>query len=188
MTNVSFNVNGRNQSIEVEDRALLADALRDELGLTGTHVGCDTSQCGCCTVQLDGKSVKSCTMLAVQAQDSVITTIEGLSDQYASQNSTDADELHPIQLAFSQCHGLQCGFCTPGMIMATIDLLRVFPNPSDEQIREGLSGNLCRCTGYLNIESAVRAAARAMAGNVPALQSTVDQSTGKSPDSSLDRA
>ena len=182
MIRVTFNVNGQNQSIEVEDRTLLADALRDELGLTGTHIGCDTSQCGCCTVQLDGKSIKSCTMLAVQAQGSVITTIEGLSDQDTSQSATDADKLHPVQLAFSQCHGLQCGFCTPGMIMATIDLLRVFPNPTDEQIREGLSSNLCRCTGYLNIESAVRAAAAVMNGNMPVQQSVVDQSSDSSSD------
>lgn len=153
MKTVSCTVNGRAVSVNVEERTLLADALRDELHLTGTHVGCDTSQCGCCTVQLNGSAVKSCTMLAVQAQNAEITTIEGLAT---------GDNLHPVQLAFSACHGLQCGFCTPGMIMATIELLDQIPNPSDEQIREGLSGNLCRCTGYINIEAAVRAAASAM--------------------------
>ena len=146
-------INGKPCSARAEDRTLLADLLRDSLGLTGTHVGCDTSQCGCCTVHLDGAAVKSCTMLAVQAEGASITTIEGIGS---------ADHLHPVQVAFSQCHGLQCGFCTPGMIMATIDLLGRHPDPTDAQIREGLAGNLCRCTGYVNIEAAVRAAARTM--------------------------
>lgn len=154
MSHVSFNVNGNPVQIEVEDRTLLVDALREELQLTGTHVGCDTSQCGCCTIHLNGAAVKSCTMLAIQAQGADITTIEGVAD---------GDKLHPVQTAFSMCHGLQCGYCTPGMIMATIDLLQENPHPTDEQIREGLSGNLCRCTGYLNIESAVRAAEAAIA-------------------------
>jgi carbon-monoxide dehydrogenase small subunit len=121
--------------------------------MTGTHVGCDTSQCGCCTVHLDGEAVKSCTMLAAQAQGANITTIEGLAQGYT---------LHPVQAAFSACHGLQCGFCTPGMIMASADLLRRHPDPTDEQIREGLAGNLCRCTGYVNIVAAVKSAAQIM--------------------------
>jgi carbon-monoxide dehydrogenase small subunit len=121
--------------------------------MTGTHVGCDTSQCGCCTVHLDGEAVKSCTMLAAQAQGANITTIEGLAQ---------GDTLHPVQAAFSACHGLQCGFCTPGMIMASADLLRRHPDPTDEQIREGLAGNLCRCTGYVNIVAAVKSAAQIM--------------------------
>lgn len=150
---VNLTVNGSARSCVVEERTLLADALRDELALTGTHIGCDTSQCGCCTIMLNGDSVKSCTMLAVQAEGAEITTIEGLAD---------GDNLHPLQTAFSACHGLQCGFCTPGMIMASLELLKQHPDPSDEQIREGLSGNLCRCTGYTNIEAAVRAAAVAM--------------------------
>jgi len=154
MASVSFKVNGNSVKIEVEDRTLLVDALRDELQLTGTHVGCDTSQCGCCTIRLNGAAIKSCTMLAVQAEGAEITTIEGVAD---------GERLHPVQTAFSVCHGLQCGYCTPGMIMATIDLLDHNPHPTDKEIREGLSGNLCRCTGYLNIESAVRAAETAIA-------------------------
>jgi len=155
MASVAFQVNGEAVQIDVEDRTLLVDALRDELHLTGTHVGCDTSQCGCCTIRLNGEAVKSCSMLAVQAQDSEITTIEGVAS---------GDQLHPVQTAFSVCHGLQCGYCTPGMVIATIDLLEKTPHPTDEQIRQGLSGNLCRCTGYMNIESAVRAAESAMSG------------------------
>jgi aerobic carbon-monoxide dehydrogenase small subunit len=153
MNRIQLTVNGKACASQVEDRTLLADLLRDELGLTGTHVGCDTSQCGCCTIHLDGAAVKSCTMLAVQADGARVTTIEGIAD---------GEQLHPVQLAFSACHGLQCGFCTPGMIMATIDLLARHPDPTDEQIRAGLAGNLCRCTGYVNIEAAVRAAAKAM--------------------------
>ncbi len=154
MGRVSFSVNGNPVDIEVEDRTLLVDALRDHLHLTGTHVGCDTSQCGCCTIRLNGDAVKSCSLLAVQAQDAELITIEGVAD---------GDNLHPVQKAFSDCHGLQCGYCTPGMVIATIELLEQNPQPTTEEIRAGLSGNLCRCTGYLNIESSVRAAASAMA-------------------------
>ena len=153
MSRISLTVNGEPHALEVEDRTLLADLLRDDLGLTGTQVGCDTSQCGCCTVHLDGVAVKSCTALAVQVDGASITTIEGLAPRGG---------LHPVQEAFSACHGLQCGFCTPGMIMATVDLLSRHPDPTDEQIRFGLAGNLCRCTGYVNIEAAVRTAAAAL--------------------------
>jgi carbon-monoxide dehydrogenase small subunit len=151
--NVELTVNGKTQSVQCEDRTLLVDLLREQLGLTGTHLGCDTSQCGCCTVHLDGQAVKSCTVLAAQADGSSITTIEGLAS---------GDALHPVQQAFSACHGLQCGYCTPGMIMASTDLLRRHPDPTDEQIREGLAGNLCRCTGYVNIVAAVKQAASLM--------------------------
>ncbi|MGH1360368.1 MAG: (2Fe-2S)-binding protein [Burkholderiaceae bacterium] len=154
MREIKFTVNGKSSTVNVEDRTLLADALRDSLGMTGTHVGCDTSQCGCCTVHLDGAAVKSCSMLAVQAEGGDITTIEGLAGSDGV--------LHPVQVAFSNCHGLQCGFCTPGMIMAATDLLKHNPDPSLEQIREGLAGNLCRCTGYVNIEAAVLEAAEVM--------------------------
>jgi carbon-monoxide dehydrogenase small subunit len=150
---ISLNVNGTAHTAECEDRTLLVELLREQLGMTGTHVGCDTSQCGCCTVHLDGEAVKSCTMLAAQAQGARITTIEGLAQ---------GDTLHPVQAAFSACHGLQCGFCTPGMIMASADLLRRHPDPTDDQIREGLAGNLCRCTGYVNIVAAVKSAAQIM--------------------------
>ena len=150
---VELTVNGKTQSMQCEDRTLLVDLLREQIGLTGTHVGCDTSQCGCCTVHLDGQAVKSCTVLAAQADGSSITTIEGLAH---------GDALHPVQQAFSACHGLQCGYCTPGMIMASTDLLRRHPDPTDEQIREGLAGNLCRCTGYVNIVAAVKQAASLM--------------------------
>ena len=153
-TTVSLTVNGKASRVDIEDRTLLVDVLRDHLGLTGTHVGCDTSQCGCCTVLLDGNSVKSCSLLAVQAQGKRITTIEGVAG--------DGESLHPVQVAFSQCHGLQCGYCTPGMIIASIDLLSRCENPDSDQIAEGLSGNLCRCTGYVNIESSVRLAATLM--------------------------
>ena len=148
---IQLNVNGQAQRLSIEPRALLADVLRDQLQLTGTHVGCDTSQCGCCTVLLDGQTVKSCSVLAAQADGSEVTTIEGLSQ---------GDRLHPVQAAFTQCHALQCGFCTPGMIMATVGLLRRCPTPTDADIAEGLSGNLCRCTGYVNIAAAVRQAAK----------------------------
>jgi len=150
---ISLTVNGTAHTAECEDRTLLVELLREQLGMTGTHVGCDTSQCGCCTVHLDGEAVKSCTMLAAQAQGANITTIEGLAQ---------GDTLHPVQAAFSACHGLQCGFCTPGMIMASADLLRRHPDPTDDQIREGLAGNLCRCTGYVNIVAAVKSAAQIM--------------------------
>jgi len=153
MSHISLNINGNDHTLEVEDRALLADVLRDNLKLTGTHVGCDTSQCGCCTVLMDGDAVKSCTVLAVQANGAQITTIEGLAK---------GANLHPIQVAFSNCHALQCGFCTPGMIMATAGLLANNPKPTDAKIHEGLAGNLCRCTGYINIVESVKQAAKVM--------------------------
>ena len=153
MSHISLNINGNDHTLEVEDRALLADVLRNNLKLTGTHVGCDTSQCGCCTVLMDGDAVKSCTVLAVQANGAQITTIEGLAK---------GANLHPIQVAFSNCHALQCGFCTPGMIMATAGLLANNPQPTDAQIHEGLAGNLCRCTGYINIVESVKQAAKVM--------------------------
>ena len=148
---VELHINGTTHRVECEDRTLLVEVLREQIGLTGTHIGCDTSQCGCCTVHLDGEAVKSCTMLAAQADGSRITTIEGIAQ---------GEALHPVQAAFSACHGLQCGYCTPGMIMATTDLLRRHPDPTDEQIREGLAGNICRCTGYVNIVAAVKTAAK----------------------------
>jgi carbon-monoxide dehydrogenase small subunit len=154
MVEIDVRVNGATHHDEVEARLLLVHYLRETLGLTGTHVGCDTSQCGACTVLLDGKSVKSCTLLAVQADGAEITTIEGVASGTA---------MHPLQEAFHQEHGLQCGFCTPGMIMSAIDLLQRTPHPNDEQIRNGLEGNLCRCTGYNNIVKAVKAAAEKMA-------------------------
>ena len=147
---VEVTVNGERREADVEARLLLVHWLRDALGLTGTHVGCDTSNCGACTVHMDGDAVKSCTVLAAQADGAEITTIEGLSG---------GDGLHPMQAAFMDKHGLQCGFCTPGMIMAAVDLLNRNPNPSDEEIRHGLEGNLCRCTGYHNIVEAVKSAA-----------------------------
>ena len=150
MMKLTLSVNGQDHAMEVEPRTLLVDVLRDRLELTGTHVGCDTSQCGCCTVHLDGKAVKSCNMLAVQAEGHAITTIEG---------HANGDELHPMQKAFSECHALQCGFCTPGMIMAAAAFLAVKPKPTDEEICHALEGNLCRCTGYVNIVKAVRQAA-----------------------------
>jgi carbon-monoxide dehydrogenase small subunit len=153
MSQISLNINGHVHNVEVEDRALLADVLRDNLKLTGTHVGCDTSQCGCCTILMKGDAVKSCSMLAVQANGAQITTIEGLANGAI---------LHPIQVAFSNCHALQCGFCTPGMIMATAGLLANNPQPTDAQIHEGLAGNLCRCTGYINIVESVKQAAKVM--------------------------
>ena len=155
MAKVTLTVNGVKHTRQVEDRALLANVLRDDLGLTGTHVGCDTSQCGCCTVQIDGRSVKSCTVLAVQANGSRITTIEGLAKN---------GKLHPVQRAFAECHGLQCGFCTPGMIMATVGMLKDNPNPTEDQIIHGLEGNLCRCTGYINIIKAVKKSAKLLRG------------------------
>ena len=153
---VSLTVNGKQQEHEVEPRLLLVHYLRDLVGLTGTHVGCDTSQCGACTVLMDGRAVKSCTVFAVQADGHEIKTIEGM----AAPDGT----LHPIQQAFWDEHGLQCGFCTPGFIMASAYLLEQNPNPSDEEIRKGLEGNLCRCTGYVNIVKAVQSAARTMSG------------------------
>jgi aerobic carbon-monoxide dehydrogenase small subunit len=147
---ISVNVNGRQHTAEVEPRTLLVHFLRDTLGLTGTHMGCDTSSCGACTVLLNGEAVKSCTALAVQADGQSITTIEGLAK---------GDELHPMQQAFWNEHGLQCGFCTPGMIMTGIALLNRVPDPSVEEIRRGIEGNLCRCTGYHNIIKAIQSAA-----------------------------
>ena len=153
--NVSMNVNGRAVSEEVEDRTLLVEFLRENLRLTGTHVGCDTSQCGACVVHVDGRSVKACTMLAIQARGADVTTIEGLAD-----NGT----LHPMQEAFRRNHGLQCGFCTPGMVMSALDLVARNPEPSDTEVREWLEGNLCRCTGYHNIVKSILAGAAAMRG------------------------
>jgi carbon-monoxide dehydrogenase small subunit len=152
---ISMTVNGQQVSGTVEPRTLLVEFLRDQLHLTGTHVGCDTSQCGACVVIADGVSVKSCTALAVQYDGASVTTIEGLAE---------GETLHPMQQAFNDHHGLQCGFCTPGMVMSAIDLVRRSPNPSDKQIVKGLEGNLCRCTGYQNIVRAVRAGAQAMGG------------------------
>jgi aerobic carbon-monoxide dehydrogenase small subunit len=151
-------VNGEPRSLEVESRTLLVHALRDGLGLTGAHIGCDTSQCGACTVLVDGRSTKSCTMLALQAEGTEITTIEGLAPPGA---------LHPIQRAFVDHHGLQCGFCTPGMVLTAADLLTREPDPDDETIRRSLRGNLCRCTGYETIVDSIRAAGRALRSEKP---------------------
>jgi carbon-monoxide dehydrogenase small subunit len=153
MPTVSMTVNGKAASGEVEARTLLVHFLREKLGLTGTHVGCDTSQCGACVVHVDGKSVKSCTMLAVQAAGAKVTTIEGLAKD---------GKLHPMQEAFRDNHGLQCGFCTPGMVMSAIDLVQHNANPSERDVREWLEGNICRCTGYHNIVKAIQAGAKAM--------------------------
>jgi aerobic carbon-monoxide dehydrogenase small subunit len=149
--NISITVNGETRTADVEPRMLLVHWLRDDLGLTGTNVGCDTTSCGACTVHLDGESVKSCTVLAVQADERDVLTIEGLAP--------DADTLHPMQQAFHEHHALQCGYCTPGMVMASVSLLNDNPNPTEREVREGLEGNLCRCTGYHNIVQAVLAAA-----------------------------
>src|SRR3954447_5466036 len=155
MTTVTMTVNGRQVSGDVEPRTLLVEFLRYNLGLTGTHVGCDTSQCGCCVVHVDGESVKSCTMLAVQAEGSKVTTIEGLAQ---------GGKLHPVQEAFREHHGLQCGFCTPGMIMSAVDLLQHNSNPTEQEVRHWLEGNFCRCTGYHNIVKAIMAAGANMSG------------------------
>jgi carbon-monoxide dehydrogenase small subunit len=155
MPTVKMTVNGKAVSAEVEARTLLVQLLREKLGLTGTHVGCDTSQCGACVVHVDGKSVKACTLLAVQAEGAKVTTIEGLAN---------GDKLHPMQEAFRENHGLQCGFCTPGMVMSAICLVKETPNPTEKQVRDGLEGNICRCTGYHNIVQAVLAGAKAMKG------------------------
>ncbi|PKW14625.1 (2Fe-2S)-binding protein [Saccharopolyspora spinosa] len=152
---VSINVNGERRSHEVEDRTLLVQYLRDDCGLTGTNIGCDTTSCGACTVLLDGESVKSCTVLAAQADGHEVTTIEGLAD---------GEELHPMQRAFQQKHGLQCGFCTPGMVMASVSLVEENPNLTEAEVRAGLEGNLCRCTGYHNIVEAVLTAAKVKSG------------------------
>ncbi len=155
MPTVSMTVNGQSAVGEVEGRTLLVDFLREQLRLTGTHVGCDTSQCGACVVHVNGKSVKSCTLLAVQANGAEVTTIEGLASN---------GEMHPMQAAFKEHHGLQCGFCTPGMVMSAVDLLNTNANPSETEIREWLEGNICRCTGYHNIVKAIQAAAQGMGG------------------------
>jgi carbon-monoxide dehydrogenase small subunit len=147
---VTMTVNGASRTAEVESRTLLVHLLREHLNMTGTHIGCDTSNCGACTVWVDGEAVKSCTVLAVQADGREVTTIEGISAN---------GELHPMQQAFHENHALQCGYCTPGMVMTAIKLLEHNPSPSDDEIRHGLEGNLCRCTGYMNIVAAVRAAA-----------------------------
>ena len=150
MPKININVNGNKLSGDVEERQLLVHFLRDDMDLTGTHVGCDTSQCGACIVHVDGQAVKSCTMLAVQAHEKNVVTIEGIAD---------GDKLHPLQEAFRDNHGLQCGFCTPGMIMSAIDIIRRKPNLDEKIIREELEGNLCRCTGYQNIVKSILAAA-----------------------------
>ncbi len=152
---VSMTVNGTTYTNDVEPRTLLVHYLRENLRLTGTNVGCDTSQCGACTIHVDGEAIKSCTMLAVQAGGSEVTTIEGLAEN---------GELHPVQKAFKENHGLQCGYCTPGMIMAAVEMLKNNPNPNEENIRNGLEGNFCRCTGYHNIIKSVKAAAVSMKG------------------------
>jgi carbon-monoxide dehydrogenase small subunit len=154
MAKVQVTVNGQTREGDVEPRTLLVHFIRDTLGLTGTHVGCDTSSCGACTVLLDGKAVKSCTVLAVQANGSEITTIEGLAQ---------GGQLHPLQEGFWEKHGLQCGFCTPGMIMTAVDLLKHNPSPTEQEIRAGIEGVLCRCTGYQNIVAAIQYAAEKMA-------------------------
>jgi aerobic carbon-monoxide dehydrogenase small subunit len=153
MPTVSMTVNGKAATGNVEGRTLLVQFLRDQLGLTGTHVGCDTSQCGACVVHVDGKSVKSCTLLALQANGAKVTTIEGLATN---------GELHPMQAAFKEHHGLQCGYCTPGMVMSAVDLAGRNGDPSEKEVREWLEGNICRCTGYHNIVKAVQAGAKAM--------------------------
>ena len=154
---VSMSVNGETRTSDVEPRTLLVHHIRDDLGLTGTNIGCDTSSCGACTIHVNGESVKSCTMLAVQADGAEITTIEGLAG--------DNGELHPMQAAFMECHGLQCGYCTPGMVMAATSLVAENPSGLDETaVRQGLEGNLCRCTGYHNIVKAIHAAAQSMSG------------------------
>ena len=154
MAKVELTINGKNHCFEVEDRTLLVNLIRDHAQLTGTHVGCDTSQCGACTVHMNGEAIKSCTVFALQANGAQITTIEGLAKN---------GKLHPVQQAVTQCHALQCGFCTPGMIMSVAGLLKNNPKPTDEQIYHGLEGNLCRCTGYVNIVKAVKKSAELLA-------------------------
>ena len=154
MAKIELKINGKQHSFDVEDRTLLVNLIRDHAQLTGTHVGCDTSQCGACTIHMNGVAVKSCTVLAGQANGADITTIEGLAK---------GDKLHPVQQAFTECHALQCGFCTPGMIMAVTGFLKDNPKPTDEEIYHGLEGNICRCTGYINIVKAVKQASKAMA-------------------------
>ncbi|TPG13311.1 (2Fe-2S)-binding protein [Pedococcus bigeumensis] len=172
MTRISVTVDGVDYSDEVEPRTLLVHYLREQLGKTGTVVGCDTSNCGACTVHLDGRSVKSCNVLAVQADGHDVTTIEGLATN---------GELHPMQQAFHECHALQCGYCTPGMIMQAIDVLNDNPNPSEQEIRVGLEGNLCRCTGYHNIVKAVQQAAGAGAATGSSAGTTSGSTLGGEP-------
>ena len=155
MTTVTMTVNGKSVSADVEPRTLLVQYLRESLGLTGTHVGCDTSQCGACVVHVNGESLKSCTILAGQAEGADVTTIEGVAN---------GDELHPMQEAFRENHGLQCGFCTPGMVMSALDLVKQNPDPTETEVREWLEGNLCRCTGYHNIVKSILAGAEALRG------------------------
>ena len=155
MTNVNLTLNGKAVSADVPDNTLLVSFIRETMALTGTHVGCDTSQCGACVVHVNGESVKSCTMLAVAAEGAEDTTIEGIGS---------AESLHPMQQAFHENHGLQCGFCTPGMVMSAIELVEKNPNPSEQDVREGLEGNICRCTGYHNIVKSVQAGAQKMGG------------------------
>ena len=155
MTNVNLTLNGKAVSADVPDNTLLVSFIRETMALTGTHVGCDTSQCGACVVHVNGESVKSCTMLAVAAEGTEVTTIEGIGS---------AEALHPMQQAFHENHGLQCGFCTPGMVMSAIELVEKNPNPSEQDVREGLEGNICRCTGYHNIVKSVQAGAQKMGG------------------------
>lgn len=150
---INVTVNGVVRSVEIDTRARLVDVIRDTLQLTGTHLGCGTGSCGACTVMLNGRTVKSCCTLAVDVEGASISTIEGVGDD---------DRLHPVQEAFAECHGLQCGFCTPGMILSALQLLESNPAPDDEQIREGIAGNICRCTGYVNIVVAIREAAKRM--------------------------
>lgn len=166
---ISLTVNGTEHELEVESRTLLVHALREELGYTGPNVGCESSMCGACTVHLDDRAVKSCTLLAVQADGADVTTIEGMGD---------AEDLHPIQESFSEEHGLQCGYCTPGMIMTTANLLADNPSPTEAEIREGLEGNLCRCTGYQNIVNAVESAAAKLGGGVSDGGSSGGSATG----------
>ena len=155
MTMVNLTLNGKQVSADVPDNTLLVTFIRETMGLTGTHVGCDTSQCGACVVHVDGESLKSCTMLAAAAEGASVTTIDGIAN---------GDSLHPMQQAFHENHGLQCGFCTPGMVMSAIELVQDNPNPSETEIREGLEGNICRCTGYHNIVKSVQAGAKMMGG------------------------
>ena len=155
MTNVNLTLNGKAVSADVPDNTLLVSFIRETMALTGTHVGCDTSQCGACVVHVNDESVKSCTMLAVAAEGAEVTTIEGIGS---------AESLHPMQQAFHENHGLQCGFCTPGMVMSAIELVEKNPNPSEQDVREGLEGNICRCTGYHNIVKSVQACAQKMGG------------------------
>jgi carbon-monoxide dehydrogenase small subunit len=169
MARINLTVDGAQVSDDVEPRMLLVQYLREKLGKTGTVVGCDTSNCGACTVHLDGRSVKSCNVLAVQADGHEVTTIEGLAD---------GDQLHPMQEAFRECHGLQCGFCTPGMIMQAVDLLKDNPNPSEEEVRLGLEGNLCRCTGYHNIVQSVLHAANGSTSTTSAAAGSTTEGAG----------